>query len=125
MTRTHTCKFQVERNESGAPSRNSLAPGRLPRVTRLLALAHYFNELLESGEVSSQAELAEQGQVSRPRLTQIMNLLNLSPAIQDQILFHPPVTNGRDPISERSIRQASAKLSWEEQQKTLASSGIR
>ncbi len=33
--------------------------GRIPRVARLLALAHHFEELLETGAVETQAELAE------------------------------------------------------------------
>jgi hypothetical protein len=33
--------------------------GRIPRVARLLALAHHFQELLDTGAVEPQAELAE------------------------------------------------------------------
>jgi len=49
--------------------------------------------------VESQAELARLGQVSRPRLTQVMNLLHLAPEIQEQVLFHPLITTGRDPVN--------------------------
>jgi len=38
------------------------------------------------------------GQVSRARVTQIMNLLHLVPDIQEAILFLPRVVRGRDPI---------------------------
>lgn len=90
-------------------------PGRLPRVTKLLALAIHFDELIRTGAVTSQAELARLGQVSRPRLTQIMNLLHLAPDIQDQILHHPLITTGRDPVTERDIRRVSCIHSWEKQ----------
>ena len=40
--------------------------GRLPKVTKLLALAIHFDELLRTGTVTSQAELARLGRVSRP-----------------------------------------------------------
>jgi hypothetical protein len=33
--------------------------GRIPRVARLLALAYHFEELLDTGAVETQAELAE------------------------------------------------------------------
>ncbi len=54
----------------------------------------HFDELLSTGAVTSQAELARLGRVSRPRLTQIMNLLHLASSIQEKILFHPKITTG-------------------------------
>ncbi len=90
---------------------------RLPRITRLMALAIHFDDLLRTGAVRSQAELAKLGQVTRPRLTQIMNLLYLCPSIQDAILFHPPITSGRDPITERELRAVSRSVNWREQRR--------
>ncbi|QDV62644.1 hypothetical protein [Crateriforma conspicua] len=90
-------------------------PGRLPRVTKLLALAIHFDELIRTGAVTSQAELARLGQVSRPRLTQIMNLLHLSPDIQEEILHHCKIITGRDPITERELRVVALLPSWEKQ----------
>ena len=91
--------------------------GRLPRITRLMALAIHFDDLLRTGAVRSQAELAYLGRVTRPRLTQIMNLLYLCPSIQDAILFHPPITSGRDPITERDLRAVSRSVNWREQRR--------
>jgi hypothetical protein len=48
--------------------------GRIPRVARLLALAHHFDELLKTGAVETQAELAELAKLTPARVTQIMNL---------------------------------------------------
>lgn len=90
--------------------------GRLPRVTKLLALAIHFDELLRTGAVTSQAELARLGRVSRPRLTQIMNLLHLAPALQEEILFYPKITTGRDPVTERELRELASSSSWKQQQ---------
>jgi len=50
------------------------------------------------------------GHVSRPRVTQIMDLLHLAPDIQEAILFLPRVTSGRDPVSEREVRVARTAL---------------
>ena len=91
--------------------------GRLPRITRLMALAIHFDDLLRTGAVRSQAELAYLGQVTRPRLTQIMNLLYLCPSIQDAILFHPPITSGRDPITERELRGIIRQSDWASQRR--------
>ena len=51
--------------------------GHVPRISRLMALAIYFDQLIRDGAVADQAELARLGQVSRARLTQIMNMLHL------------------------------------------------
>jgi hypothetical protein len=58
--------------------------GRIPRVARLLALAHHFDELLETGAVETQAELAELAKLTPARITQIMNLLDLAPDVQEE-----------------------------------------
>ena len=90
-------------------------PGRLPRITKLMALAIRFEHLIETGAVDGQSDLAELGHVTRARITQIMNLLHLAPDIQTEILFMPRVTEGRDPIAERHVRPIAAEPSWAKQ----------
>jgi hypothetical protein len=65
--------------------------------------------------VADQAELARLGHVTRARLTQIMNLLNLAPDIQEQILFSPATERGDDAVTERDLRPIAAIPSWERQ----------
>ena len=89
--------------------------GRLPRITRLMALALRCQEWLRSGTVKDYAELARVGIVTRPRMTQVMNLLNLAPQIQEEILFLPEIREGREPVSERALRRLPGVLSWNEQ----------
>jgi hypothetical protein len=48
-------------------------------------------------------------------MSQIMMLLLLTPGIQEAILDLPPVTNGRDPISERALRAIVAEPDWQRQ----------
>src|SRR5712692_11337166 len=55
---------------------------RLPRVTRLLALALKCEGLVRSGTIPDYAELARRGWVTRARISQIMNLLHLATPIQ-------------------------------------------
>ena len=55
------------------------AAPRMPRITRLMALAIKFQTMVERGEVRDYADLARLGYVTRARITQIMNLLNLAP----------------------------------------------
>lgn len=89
--------------------------GRVPRVSRLMALAIRFDGLLRSGVVADQAALARLGHVTRARITQIMNLLQLAPDIQEELLFLPPVEHGPDPIHERDARPIAAIADWREQ----------
>ena len=90
---------------------------KLPRVTRLMALAIKFDVLVRDGVVRDYADLARLGYVTRARMTQIMNMLNLAPEIQEEILFLPPTTTDRDPIFERALRRVTAVVRWDRQRR--------
>jgi hypothetical protein len=93
--------------------------GRVPRIARLMALAIRFEGLIRDGVVADQAELARLGHVTRARLTQIMNLLQLAPDIQEALLFLPRVERGKDPIQERQLRPIAAVADWRKQRRML------
>jgi hypothetical protein len=82
-----------------------------------MALANKYDDLLRRGTVPDLSELARLCQVTQPRMTQIMNLLHLAPDIQEEILFLPPVEEGRDPIHEHMLREVSACADWREQRR--------
>ena len=90
-------------------------PGRVPRLSRLMALAIHFERLVASGEIQDYSQLASLGHVTRARETQIMNLLNLAPDIQEAILFLPPTEVGRDAVKEWQLRPIAAILEWKKQ----------
>ena len=89
--------------------------GRVPRVARLLAQAHRINALIRADEFQDLADAARAIGVTQARMTQIMNLLLLAPAIQEEIVLLPPVTNGRDPVTERQLRPIVAEPDWQRQ----------
>ena len=89
--------------------------GRLPRITRLMALAIHFDGLIQSGAVENYSELARLGNVTRARMTQIMNLLMLDPEIQEELLFLARVENGRDEVCLRDLQRVAAVRQWAEQ----------
>src|SRR5215211_7835889 len=98
-TQVHFANEQKGRKSlQQGPAPAKLPPGRIPRVTRLLALAHRFDGLIREGVVGDYAELARLGHVSRARISQIMNLLLLAPDVQEAVLFLPRVERGRDPV---------------------------
>jgi len=90
-------------------------PERSPRIARLLALALKFEGLIHQGVIKDYAELARLGQVSRARVTQIMNLLNLSADIQEQILAWTEAAPGTESVRETTVRALSAEVSWTRQ----------
>ena len=91
--------------------------GKLPRVTRLMALAIKLQGMVDRGEVSDYADLARLGYVTRARITQIMNLLNLAPDIQEAILSLPKTLTGRDLVTERRMRQIAGVVPWNRQRR--------
>jgi hypothetical protein len=95
-------------------------PVRLPRITRLMALAIRFEQMLQQKSVKNYADLAALGQVSRARITQIMHLRNLAPDIQETLLFLPPVESWRDTISEHTFRPIIKELCWRRQRRLYA-----
>jgi hypothetical protein len=118
---TVTRPFRIERTQHGRKSLRSAdsvqlpVAERVPRVARLMALAIHFDQLLSDGVVADQAELARLGHVSRARVTQIMNLLNLAPDIQEEILFLDLLETGRERVTERRLRRTLAIPNWANQ----------
>ncbi len=98
--------------QTGPQPARDVPDGRVPRIARLMALAIKFDQMLASGDVRDQAELADLGHVTRARMTQIMNLLYLAPDIQEDILFLPYVRQGNDPVTERDVRPIAALPEW-------------
>jgi hypothetical protein len=125
---TQGITFQTKiRFELSGHGRKRLAPGtqkvrpeeigRVPRIARLMALAIRFDGLIRGGTVTDQADLARLGQVTRARITQIMNLLHLAPEIQEALLFLPRITSGRDRLHLRLMQPIAQKADWRKQRK--------
>ena len=115
MQRELTVPIEVPRRQ---PKANG---GRIPRVSRLMALAIRCEGLIASGVLRDYTELAVLGEVSKARATQLMNLLHLAPDIQEQLLFLPPETGARDRITEHHLRAVAAIVDWEEQRELFSS----
>jgi hypothetical protein len=98
------------------PASYTHATLRIPRISRLMALAIRFHGLLRDGSVLDQKTLAQLGGVTRSRVTQIMHLLHLAPDIQEELLFLPFSSR----IVERTIRPIVRLVSWEEQRQVFA-----
>ncbi len=110
---TVTYKIKAKRRkpqkkpDAPPPEKPSTRP--VSRAARMLALAHYVERLVDQGAVESYAEAARQLGVSRARMSQILNLLNLPPRVQEGLLL------GDLHLSERRIRAVAAEAEWEGQ----------
>jgi hypothetical protein len=91
--------------------------GRIPRVSKLMALAIRFDQMLNNVEVTDLSELARLAQVTQPRMTQIMNLNHLAPDIQEAVLHLESTPIGRDAMNERLLRQVCAVRDWSGQRR--------
>lgn len=109
MPLTVECKIEFRRLAKGRKQMQDapavpppmVPPGRMPRVSRWMALALRCEQLLHEGHVASYAELARLGHVTHARISQILNLLYLAPDIQEAILFLPRTVRGRDLLRDR------------------------
>jgi site-specific DNA recombinase len=105
-------------NRRGANSGEREADGgRVPRVSRLMALAIKFERLIREGEIRNHRAIADAGQISRARLSQIMRLTDLAPSIQEELLFLPKTIAGPDRITEKALRQVAGSLDWDWQKR--------
>jgi hypothetical protein len=90
-----------------------------------MALAIRYEGLIRTGVIRDYADIARLGGVSRARVSQIMDLLNLAPEIQEEILFLPRTVSGRDRITERNLRSVICELDWNRQRAEAARTLLR
>jgi len=91
---------------------------RPPRTAQMLALAHELQRLINSGEVPDRATLARHLGLTRARVTQILDLLLLSPDIQEDILSAEGSPVG-GPTTERQLRQLTRFAAWSDQRRAF------
>jgi hypothetical protein len=108
-------KGRKRMHEGERPAPPTAPAGRVPRIARLLALAHRYASLVESGDVRDYADVARLAGVSRARVTQIMNLLHLAPDIQEALLDLPRTLDGPDALHEKDVRPIAAVPEWARQ----------
>ncbi len=114
----------VSSNARTTPAAETPGPSRIPRVTRLMALAIKFQGMVDRLEVRDYADLARLGYVTRARITQIMNLLNLAPDIQEEILGLDASVE-KAVLAERQLRSISKIVPWAIQRRAWIESRSR
>jgi len=107
----------AKRSRDASAHRVTEPSPRMPRIARHMALAWHIESLVREGAVSSYAEVARLGHVSRSRLCQILSLLHLAPELQEQALFLTRPAHGREPLPLRKVLAIAAVLDWDEQRR--------
>jgi hypothetical protein len=79
-----------------------------------MALAIKMQGMVDRGEVRDYAELARLAQVTRARMTQIMNLNLLSPQLQEWLLFLES-ESGRDSVTLKGLQKVCLQSDWKRQ----------
>lgn len=106
-TSTYRVSFETPRPAPKPKSKKPVADP-VPSVARLLALAHKVDAMILAGELRDLAHAAETIDVTRARMTQIMNLTLLAPEIQEAVLMGSLAT-------ERRLRPITAEPDWNRQ----------
>ena len=87
---------QEASKDAKSPKTATTKPGAT-RIARMLALAYFVERQVETGVIKDYAEAARRLGISRARMSQIVNLINLSVSFQETILLGAKV-------SERGLR---------------------
>jgi hypothetical protein len=88
---------------------------RTPRISKLMALAIHYDDMINRGQIEDYATVARFGQLSRARISQIINLARLAPDIQEEILFMPRTTKGRDWLNTTILGPITYEFDWDRQ----------
>jgi hypothetical protein len=115
-------KFETAASKHGqqcvrSPTPSKPGPPQTPHVSRLMALAIRLEHLIEIGQIGDQAEIARAAGLTRARVTQILNLANLAPDIQQAVLELADHPSEGTRLKEADMRHYSQIHCWEKQRR--------
>ncbi|MDP8265749.1 MAG: zinc ribbon domain-containing protein, partial [Candidatus Aceula meridiana] len=84
-----------------------------PKIRRNLILAYQIQKLMDEDKIPSIKQAAEWLNVIQVRLDQTMNMLLLSPSIQEEIIFSPNKRIAE--IPEYKLRNIASEADWQKQ----------
>jgi hypothetical protein len=114
-TATYAVRFE-KRRRRGPGHAEAQSGRRIPRITRLLALAHRIDWMIRANDIRDWADAARLLGITRARMTQIAGLLLLAVDLQETIMELPPTVNGCDPVNEHDLRRVVGSADWRDQQ---------
>jgi hypothetical protein len=104
----------------GFATQPTASPVRRPaRVAVMLALAHHIRSAIDDGRVRTQADAASRLGYTPARMSQLLDLLQLAPDLQERVLWLEAV-DGVQPLPERLLRPIVHMARWDEQRLAFA-----
>jgi len=100
--------------EFSTPIKQKL-PGRVPVISRMMALAHFYDHLLKSRTIESVSDIGRLESVTQQRISQIMSLLLLAPEIQEFLLTLPTQEHGKKSLPTERLIQIARKVDFDVQ----------
>ena len=92
-------------------------PGKLPNITRCMALSYEYNKLLDKGY--SIKDIAEYEGVNESFMLKIVKMVFLSPKIQEKILLLPRTQRSTLFTSVKELIEIVKIVDFDEQEKVL------
>ena len=99
--------FAMDFSSERRRKKKSIKPPPVPRAAVMLALGHRIDREVRDGLFKDQATAARHYGLTRARVTQLLNLTLLAPAIQEKI-----IDSGQG-LSERALRSIAANPVWQ------------
>jgi len=90
--------------------------GKVPIVSRMMALAIFYEQLIKDGKLKSVSDIGRLEGVTQQRVSQVMSLLWLSPKIQEIILNLPRQCTPAEFITAEKTIQIAKALDIEKQE---------
>ncbi len=89
--------------------------GKIPTVSRMMALVIYYQRLLKKKAVTSLTDISRLEKISPNRVSSIMKLSLLSPRIQEIILTLPRESSGKKYITTSQCIEIANEIVFEKQ----------
>ncbi len=113
--------YSLAMDRRGAGGNAEAEAGRVPRISRIMALAIQLEQMVHQRQAPNYAWTGGGGHVSRARLSQILLVTNLAPAIQETVLLLPRRVSGPECVTEQQLRGIAREVDWDRQRKLFAS----
>jgi hypothetical protein len=117
VNHTRRARSMEERLGPPEPPQGPKPGPRIPRITRLMALAIKLQEMIDRGEIQDYVDIARLGYITRARASQIMNLTLLAPDIQESILCNFEEIETVGLLPEHDLRHIAKEVNWAAQRK--------
>ena len=112
IRRGHAVRYRGSSGPKPSLAAEKTPPEPRPaRVAIMLALAHKLTRMLDEGKVASQADVARMLGMTPARVTQILDLTLLAPAVQERVLATDAGDEGDLPC-EREMRAVLRAETW-------------